>query len=570
MSRSPALAAALLALVAAAPARAADRALLWIPAETFSAWKDFDAAMSAGGARLTVAVSPALMTPAAVASLKSWADQGRVEIALRLDGDPILPVIASLPVAPRPQDVTDRLATARERYREAFGRLPAGFAPGGGAISADILPGLKAMGLSWVAAGDYAGAAGGWVSVDGLAVAPLRAWPADGPAVVDEADGAAPVGTLLRLLSYSGGSTLSQAAAAAAPTAKAAAGVKDWPTWNGPLSSWTDGARARRAWTLYGAAARAVERYQNSGLANLRALDRAAADLQGAQANRFYRDVPPEQAPALDQDLRSRLLAVYRRIRVSAPDDLFAASGATAAGSTGQAADQPTGVHVTQGADWVEFENPSGSAARVPEDAGAAAGAASYTLRKLRVEGSADAVTFTYQLGALSPDASLRPAPATPELGLLLLETDIDLNHVAGAGATGLVSDRAAFIQSRDAWEYALVVSAWGASLYRSIADGEPYVVARPQIAADPKTGQVVVTVPRSALPGNPLRWGFVASSFEADPATAVRQPVRPRTPTAGTAILGLLAPLEQQKLLADPSAHPRLAAARASERAAN
>lgn len=563
------------ATLAAVPARAADQAFVWVPAETFASWKDLDAALAAGSARLTVAVSPSMMTREAVASLSSWSAKGRVETALRLDGDPLLPVISSLPAAPRPQDVTDRLAAARERYREAFKAAPAGFVPGAGAVSSEILPGIKAMGLSWVASGEYAGSTGSsgtWASLSGLTVVPMRPWPAEGPGVivVDEADGLAPEGTLLRLLNSGGAPqatlTVSQAAAAIGP-GRPVSTVAAWPAWSGDLKPWTASERAQRAWALYGEAAAAVETYQNSGLANLGALDRATADLYGAQASRFYRDVPPEQASAPDQELRSRLQSVYRRIHRAPPDSLFAA----APGAVPDAADQPTGVHVSQGADWAQFDNPPGSIARPPVDQASQdpAAAKPYALRSLRVELSADSVVFTYTLDSLVSDPSLRGA-AVPQLGRLLLETYVDINHVMGAGATQLLADRSAFIQSRDAWEYALSVSAWGAQLYRSSADGEPAVVADPVVAADLKSGKVTVTVPRSALSGNPLHWGFIAASYEADVESAARPPVRPVLPNEGTAILGLIAPLDQQRALSDAARHPRLAAVRASDAAAN
>jgi len=571
------LAWAVLALsLAAAPARAAGRALLWVPAETFSDWGALDAALRAGDARLTIGLSPALMTPAAVKTLSPWIAQGRVEAALRLDGDPILPLVASLPAAPRPQDVVDRLATARESYRRAFGGAPAGVVPGVGAVSAQILPAVRALSFSWIAAGDYAGSSGTWASANGLLVAPARAWPTTDGAVtvVDEADGLAPEGTALSLLAPSASlrpdATVSQAAAAAGAT-RPADPAAAWPCWAGSLDRWTQNERSKRAWALYAEAAAALDRYQNSGLANLRALDKATADLYGAQANRFYKDAAPEQAVALDQDFRSRLLTVYRRIHRPAPDALFAvASGEPAAGDDGV----PTGVHVAQGPDWVEFDNPPASAARPPFDpAGADAGAgAPYTLKSLRVEVSTetDTVVLTYRLAALEPDAAPGRASAAPQLGRLLLETYIDINHVLGAGSTTLLYDRAAFIQARDAWEFALTVSAWGATLYRPGGDSEPIAVARPDVSADAKTGEVRVSIPRDALPGNPPRWGFVAASYEADPATAAHPPVRPVLPERGTGILSLIAPLEQQKALDAADARPRLAASRAAGPAAN
>ena len=151
-------------------------------------------------------------------------------------------------------------------------------------------------------------------------------------------------------------------------------------------------------------------------------------------------------------------------------------------------------------------------------------------------------------------------------MGRVLLETYIDVNHVAGAGSSALLADKTAFIQNRDSWEYALTLSAWGAFLYRSTPLGAPIQVGRVGLSADPAAREARVTVPRALLRGNPLRWGFVVTAGAADAATASKPPVSPLPQPRGPTILGLLAPLEQQKALArsGDNARPRLAALRA------
>ncbi len=148
-------------------------------------------------------------------------------------------------------------------------------------------------------------------------------------------------------------------------------------------------------------------------------------------------------------------------------------------------------------------------------------------------------------------------------MGDLLLQTYIDINHVLGAGSMKLL-DGGAFIQARDAWEYAITASGWGAYLFRFNPLGEPSLVGKLGLAADPKAGEVRVSIPASFLRGKPERWGYVALAMAADPATKAQEPVKPLA--AGAApILGLLAPLEQQKAVLSPGpATRRLAALRA------
>jgi hypothetical protein len=562
-------------------------AVLWVPPESFSDWQDLDGVLGRHGElKLTIAVSPSMLERGAKKALAPWLANGRVEAALRLDGDPILPLVAGNAKAPRPDDVPTRLALARERWKAELSTAPAGFVPGAGALSADLLGSLRAVTLQWAATGEYSGSTASWAGSAGTLLVPMRAPRTEGRELsasdlglddpgqrvvfaVDEADGLVPLGSLLRLLeSPAGGkakgwATVSEAAKAWGESARPAAKVADWPAWTG-LGSWTDGPRAARAWSLYAEASQTLDRYQNSGSADLKALELASLELYAAQANRFYRELPPHEAEQAAKEHRSRLLAVFRKLKQTPPDALFKA------GTTAAADEQPTGVRVSEGPDWLQFDNPSGTFGRAPPgfqlEGGGPPGAA-FKLERLRVESGGAGVSFVLKLGKLDTGAALQPpASAAPDLGRVLLEVYVDVNHVQGAGASTLLFDRSTFVVGRDAWEYALTISAWGAYLYKANPLGTPLQLSRLAVLADPSTREVRVTIPRSQLPGNALRWGYVATAALADAATAAKPPVKPAKPQEGSAILGVLAPLEQQKALADAkTAKPRLAAVRAN-----
>jgi hypothetical protein len=137
---------------------------------------------------------------------------------------------------------------------------------------------------------------------------------------------------------------------------------------------------------------------------------------------------------------------------------------------------------------------------------------------------------------------------------------------VVGAGTTTLLDGRGAFIQARDAWEYTVTVSGWGAFLYRSNPLGTPLPKGKLGLSADAKSGEVRVTIPRAYLRGNPARWGYVVLAMAVDPQTTGKPPAKPLYGKAGP-VLGLLAPLEQQKAVLSPGAEAgrqRLAALRA------
>lgn len=564
----------LLSLLLAAPARALlgfsshKIVVVWVPAEGFSDWEELDRIFERfPGLRLTIGLTPESVTPTGRKVVARWIENGRLEAALRLSGDPILPLIVEQPAAPRPQDPPNRLAAERERFHEAFGASPQGFLPGGGAVDASVLAALKPMGFSWVAVGDYPASTSTWATAGGAALAPLRAaatlgreltpeslslpsYPQAAAFVVDEADGLVPEGSFLRLLAALADKRPSQAWATVSETAKERRTIPGppgmpWPTWTGGTALWTGHPDSQRAWRLYADAARTLERYQNSGQADLKTLEAATDGLYAAQAARFYRGGGGEPVA---RELRARLVAVYRKLRQTPPESLFAPGLALADAPTSQGGDEEktTDVHFSEGPSWFAFDNPAGTLARAPEGyPGSDVGlppAELWRLKTFRVETSEEATTFVYRLTRLD-----NAAGAPTEMGSLLLQTYLDLNNVAGAGSTALLDGRGAFVQARDAWEYAVTASGWGAYLFRANPLGKPLPVGQLGLGADPKSGEVRVTIPRSYLRGNPARWGYVVLALAVDPASTRKPPAKPLDGAEGP-VLGLLAPLEQQK----------------------
>ena len=124
--------------------------------------------------RLTVAVSPGEMRDLSPfrEDILRRRDEGRLELALRLTGDPPLPLIDNLELAklfmsekvPLPQrpmawheDVVNQIDRSRLDYRDFTGAPPQGFVPGGGSMSAPVADVLKSQGFLWTVAGFPAG-----------------------------------------------------------------------------------------------------------------------------------------------------------------------------------------------------------------------------------------------------------------------------------------------------------------------------------------------------------------------------------------------------------------------------
>ncbi|MDX6770282.1 MAG: hypothetical protein SF051_12175 [Elusimicrobiota bacterium] len=530
----------LLAAALAAPA-AAQQALpaapVWLPDEAFSQWSRVDALMrDRGSLKLTIGLTPAMATPLCKAALAPWLADGRIEVAARIPGDPVLPLMTAHPDAPRPQDALERLAEARAALKTALSTAPAGFVPGAGALDAALLPALSASGASWVLAGPYALPGEPWASAGRAAFVPALAG----------TDPSAP-GASVFADSSPASAFLDAAAAAPRPSegwvtvgellarvgAPADASGAGWVPWDRAAASVPEDPHARAAYDAYGEAAQAVDRYMNSGAADLAVLDKAIEQLRAAQAARFYRPMP--EAESLDATLRARLIAVYRRLKAPAPASLF--SGEPQPGAA--AADKPTGVRSVAGASQLSFDNPAESLAKPPAPG---VDGEPWRLLGLFARWGDASVDFTLRVGRVDPHAAPRP----------VYEVYMDLNGVTGAGAPRPLEPRGVFFPTRDAWEYALVVAGDRARLFRHNPRGEPEPVGAFVAVPDPAKASWTVSVPRSALRGSPRRWGFTVLSYAEDPARPGLTPPAALVAPDGGIVLGLLAPLDVQKTVLD------------------
>jgi len=356
--------------------------VLWVPSESFSSWDRLDQLFTQyADLKLTIGLSPDAVSPEGRKIVARWIENGRLEPALRLKGDPILPLIVEDQAAPRPEDAAARVAAERERFKDAFGFYPRGFVPGGGAVDAAVLAAMKPMGLTWVAVGDYPASTSTWATSGGCVLAPLRpaanpgreltpdsltlpSYPEAAAFVVDEADGLVPDGSFLRLLNALAEKKPGNGWATVGETVKerrllpAPAGMP-WPTWIGDLARWSSHPDSQASWRLYEEAAKAVDRYQNSGQADLKILESATDELYAAQAGRFYR---PEAGEQVFRELRGHLIGVFRALRQTPPESLFS----TAPSPDAQPEAATTDVHFSQWDSWLEFDNPSGTLSLAP------------------------------------------------------------------------------------------------------------------------------------------------------------------------------------------------------------
>ena len=328
------------------------------------------------------------------------------------------------------------------------------------------------------------------------------------------------------------------------------ASVTAWPAWNPSAALPPSEPGPKLAWEAYGAAAQALERYQNSGSADMKTLDGAIEMLRRAQAARFYR---PGEVEGLHSDLRAALLGVYKRLKLPAPDSLYAEA------STNE--EKPTGVKALSGPSWLEFRAPASVLALSPSlsvvkssgapiiDGGASADP--WRIRSLRADWDDTSVRLTLRV------ATAFSGPPRP-----VYEIYVDFNHVLGAGRVPLLEGRGAVVLARDAWELALSIVGADARLYRARGAGEPEETGSFKAEWASDRGEVIVSVPRSFLRGNPARWGWAVVALAEDPARSNRHPAASLVAPDGTILLGALVPADVQKSILS-RANPRVPAAR-------
>lgn len=130
---------------------------------------------------------------------------------------------------------------------------------------------------------------------------------------------------------------------------------------------------------------------------------------------------------------------------------------------------------------------------------GGAYTAASVDLQALEIGEEDGAWAFTWKLGGVRD-------PWGSPIGLSLVALDLYLGTATAGAATPLLDGREAL--GDRPWTHALAVEGWQQGLFAP--DGTKRV--EPQVAVDPLSGEVRARVPKTALPGHPRDWRYLAT----------------------------------------------------------
>lgn len=500
---------------------------------------------------------------------------GQIEIALTLDNEPILPLLgnAQLAAGPSknwdvsfswPEDIANQIARGSGRYQKKWHRLPAGFFPPYRALSKDVVEGLKRFRLTW-ALGPTApewgcrfyGALAVWTPPELPAIEDpelVASWTLDQPIVFVDAERWASFDDGVRYLAFLEEANAARVAPARFITLEQMTSELDTdvrlPASADPFavdySLWSKSPQQRQAWNALADARRQLERYKNSGQANLKKLDAATEEMAAAESGPFLLALGQSEVPIPmnEQNFLATLANVYRLSGVSPPEylsGLFSNRRWQKFQPAAQPGGRPFFLEESDRLTWsdpADDDNGSGSyvypQGRYPKGL--------FDLTEFFVAWTESDITVSASFAAM---AGLNDTVLLPTVDVY-----IDINRLLSAGsATPLKKRSPAVVQKSAAWEYAIEMNPATGNLYQSLpGEGERKTRSfLPQVDFGAKS--ITVVIPRSVLRGDPRSWrlsvGVLGSDTRRPEADIQPAPVlaNPGQKNFGGAVSGRQAP---------------------------
>jgi len=514
----------------------AQRALLWVPAGSVGTGEIITLLENNKDLRLTAAPEE---IPAELGNrIKKLEDEGRLELALRPAGNPPLPLLyyPSLESVKWEGKPSTAAFTGNDRYflglRFGFLRdaalkklikIPPGLAMPPGGLVEDYFPLAKSLGVKWLACGPLASTAAAVFTVEGVTAVPFTSAAATAPAatdrflVFDETAAADPAAVRAQLAAelknpLSGKKlTVSDALKTALSTTAApgdiAALASPWGT-SKDYTRWAATPVQRGALAALARTRADLMLHLNACLGDYSAAKPAFDEYFSAEdGGKLLALASPDQETASETEIemRSSLGNAYRLMRATPPPWIFS-SLAEAVPAT-QDAEQ---LQISVSTGNFEIQN----VGRKPELEGLTAGLPAtadpyklWKLDRLKVEVLPETVVFRFYPLTID-NAKMLPSGFSH----IALDLYIDINYRPRAGQAGLLPGRPLRPFPENAWEYALEITPYQATLYTATAKG-PAVTAVVQPAV--QDGAITATVQRGALKGNPLLWAYSALMLE-------------------------------------------------------
>lgn len=503
----------------------AGTALLWIPRE-HAPIDDVISSLEAGpGLKLTAALGE---VPAPLAAkIKDLESKGRLELAARPAGDPLIPLFyyagqdsvrwqnkpSSAPFTNDPFFIALRMSDARDFYAGSFKRPPESFVCAPGGIAPEYIPLARALGFKWLAAGPLVSTAPfSVIDAEGVTLVPFSSAPAaavqaEAPQflVFDETlAGTESRAALLAFLSANPAPaclTVSEALKSAVSTAMPAAQAAQFTApWSGDYTPWAGLPAQAGALTAFARTRTALMAHLNAKQGDYKAAKAAFTEYFSVESGpRLLKlsDPDPEAAKETEIEIQGALANAYRFMDKALPGWLFSALSDMEVRT--ENADKVT---VKKSSAAFTFDNTARQPVPPPDPAKGPDPYKVWKLARVGVSWTDNDIVFSF--APLDADGT-DPAAAFSRARFDLY---IDINNRPRAGSTRLLNGRAGRIFPDNAWEYALEASPKAAELYAATTKG-PRKTAN--LKTDFENGSFTVRVPRTTLRGNPGLWGYAA-----------------------------------------------------------
>ncbi len=507
---------------------AAQQALLWIPADPAGAEPIIAALEADKGLRLTAAFSE--LPKGLEERIKKLEAEGRLELALRPAGDPPLPLLyypalESVRWAGKASTATLgsdqyflalRLGLAKETAFKALKKNPAGLVSPPGGLTADYFPLAKALGIRWLACGPFASTSAAVLEADGVYAVPFARFSTSTAAagnfrVFDETGAEDPAALRALLAAELKAAvpfrrlTVSEALKLAPSTAAAPGDITLLAApWSGDYTLWASSPAQAGALAAFAKVRADLMLHLNSFQGNYKLAAPAFNEYFAAEDGAKLRALGAgnqEQAGETEIEIQNALTNTYRIMQTPPPPWLF--SSLADAALSGEKEDKPA---VKIRGEGFEIKNTDrkpeipASAARLPKDCDPYK---TWKLAAFSVDVSSGALVFKF-----FPQELNNSDGETSGFSRIRLDLYIDINHRPRAGLTRPLEGRPLRLFPDNAWEYALEISPYRAALYAVTPRGP---VAAGTFKPGVEGGAVTVRVPRTALKGSPLLWGYAA-----------------------------------------------------------
>ncbi|MCX5784473.1 MAG: hypothetical protein NTX59_02160 [Elusimicrobia bacterium] len=507
----------------------AQQSLLWIPADDSNIEKVFNLLETGKDLKLTAALG--VLPKTLEERAKKLAIEGRLEPAMRAQGDPILPLFyypgeqsvlwqnkPSTPIASNDKYfLALRLAQAKDIYVKTFKMQPQGLVSAPGGFLADYLPLTKALGLKWAATGPAVSTAASVFECGGVYAVPFvkyssQASPGSAAAftVFDETLPGAREETRKELLSFlaakpaGGWLTVSQALKIAVSSSVTAHELSAARPWSGDYTLWAAAPAQTGAMAAFAKTRADLMLYLNEKQGDFKAA-RSAFEAyfaaEDTQKLELLASTDTELGRGTETEMQNSLSDAYRLMGKNPPAWLFSGFARMLSGELTQ-------DKLSVSVDTAGFRAVNSSRKpELPESPPALSRDSDpYKVWKLSAfETTLGETETVFKFYPLQIDNSRR-SPAG--FSYARFDLYIDINHSPRAGSTKLLDGADGRLFPDNAWDYALQVLPGKASLYLSTARG-PKLLGR--AAARIESGAVTVRVPKLLLGGNPLSWGYAA-----------------------------------------------------------